>query len=568
MKTFKRLIVFLFLFVSFNVYSFQLIDRPTEGRQFETLTFRFEENLGFENPFDLETNKVELHILLPDYTRLNLSFFYNGLNADSVEKWEARFSPGEAGTYNFSVMINGVMKENFNVDIDANDEMNMGGLKLSKHLGVFEYESGEAFRGIGLNVCWAANYEYYFKKMQAAGINITRIWICPWHLSFEWAETGLGHYNLQSANRLDEILSLAKKYGIYIILCIDYHGVAPKGIGYFGEGKWKESPYNKINGGPCANPEDIFTNYDAREYYKKKYKYIVSRFGYSANIAAWEFYNEVDLMAGKSLPVNLWHIEMAEYVKSIDVHHRLVTSSSTRSYPEKVIDAFKSPAIDFTMYHQYNNLNIGPYVSDLTDVMLEYYQKPFVLAEFGVEYRGGERTYKLDPEHIGIHNGIWSGWFCETPVIPLSWWWDNYIDKYNFWSEYKNLSQFASLMDFNKDNLNYKTLVAGDPDVNKDKRIPSMVRCIYYGDAAALWFKNEFYQWSRMYEGETLTQMDSFVQVIPDLVPGDYDIKWYDPQTGLFLTTVNDIEVKADGVLKLQVPSFLKDVACIINRKS
>ena len=393
------------------------------------------------------------------------------------------------------------------------------------------------------------------------------IWLCPWHLSFEWTETGLGRYNLKSADRLDKILNLAQKYGIYIILCIDYHGVARKGMGYFGENRWPENPYNISNGGPCAKPEDIFTNYEARQYFKKKYKYIVSRYGHSSNIVAWEFYNEVDLMAGKSIPVNRWHIEMAEYVKSIDVHNRLVSTSSTRSFPEKVVDAFKSPAMDFVMFHQYNNLNIGPYVTDLTEAMLEYYQKPIVLAEFGVEYRGGDRTYKLDPQHIGLHNGIWSGWFNETPIIPLSWWWDNYIDKYDIWSEYKNLSQFVAAMDFSKDNLVYKTLIAGEEETIGSERIPAIVRCVYYGDVAALWFKNEFYQWSRMNEGEVLSQVDSFRQVIPNLVKGSYIIKWYDPQTGKYAQNEDKAEVKEDGILKLVVPTFLKDVACLLIRE-
>ena len=227
----------------------ELIDRPTEGRQYENLVFHFAENLNFENPFDLETNRVELRIQQPDFSKLVLSFFYNGLNKDSLELWEARFAPKQEGNYLFSFMIDGILQEQFELPVESNNDEKQGGLKLSNNLGIFQYESGEAFRGIGLNVCWASNYEYYFKKMKAAGMNITRIWICPWHLSFEWRQTGLGHYDLSSANRLDGILELAEKYGIYIILCIDYHGVAQKGEGFFRENRWLENPYNKTNGG-------------------------------------------------------------------------------------------------------------------------------------------------------------------------------------------------------------------------------------------------------------------------------------------------------------------------------
>lgn len=79
--------VLLILFsICVNAFAIELIDRPTSGRQYETLTFRFNENLKFENPFDLETNRMELHIQQPDFSRRVLSFIYDGLN--------------EKGTYN------------------------------------------------------------------------------------------------------------------------------------------------------------------------------------------------------------------------------------------------------------------------------------------------------------------------------------------------------------------------------------------------------------------------------------------------------------------------------------
>ena len=543
-----------------------LIERPTKGRQYETLRFRFVENLGFQNPFDLQTNHVELLIQQPDFSKRVFSFFYDGLNKDSVEQWEARFTPKQAGLHRFTVRINGKVHTQFELPVGENEGKKQGGLKLSGRNGAFEYESGEAFRGFGLNVCWAQDYEYYFKKMQAAGMNITRIWMCPWHLSIEWQETGLGRYNLGSVRRLDAILQLADKYGIYVILCMDYHGIARKGMGYFRENRWPVNPYNTINGGPCVDGAELFTNAEAKKFFKKKYKYIVSRFGHSSRIAAWEFLNETDLMAGKSIPVNRWHIEMAEYIKSIDVHERLVTTSSTRSFPEKVVDAFRSPAMDFVMFHEYNKLDMAPYITDLHEAAIEYYQKPIVVGEFGVEYRGGDRTFKVDSQHVGLHNGIWSGWFSETPIMPLSWWWDNYIDRHDLWREYASLSRFAESMDFNAKHLVFKTLPAGHREADPQRQVPCMVRCIYSADRCAIWLKNEEYQWSLVSEGKEPTEMGAFSQPIPDLVPGRYSIAWYDPQTGKYFEKTSEAEVKVDGMLLLSVPSFSKDLACLVKR--
>ena len=392
--------------------------------------------------------------------------------------------------------------------------------------------------------------------------------MCPWNLSFEWQETGLGRYNLETARRLDEILDLADKYGIYIILCLDYHGIARKGLGFFKENRWLVNPYNTVNGGPCNNGSELFTNAIAKEYYKKKYKYIISRYGFNSHIATWEFFNEADLMAGQAIPMNRWHIEMAEYIQATDIHHRMVSTSSTRRFPEKVVDAFKSPAMDYVMFHDYNTPNLAPFITNIHEAAIEYYQKPMVLGEIGVEYRGADRTMQVDSQHVGLHNFIWAGWFNQTPVIPMSWWWDNYIDPQNLWTEYEKLSLFAQKMDFNQDHLVFKTLTAGKSLEGPDKQVSCLVRCIYYGPDCALWLKHINYQWWMVNEGNEPLELPPFIQIVPDLVPGQYTITWYDPQTGEFLENRRSEAVKEDGLLSLDVASFAKDMACIIRRKS
>jgi hypothetical protein len=558
----------LLFFASVTQGEITLLHRPATGRQYETLTFRFKKNLHFANPFDLVSNRVELKILDPGGTPETLSFFYDGLSTDSVEQWEARFTPERAGMYHMDVLLNGEVQSAFDVSIAPNREKKKGGLRLSGDLRKFAYATGEPFRGIGINVCWTDDYEYYFRKMRACGMNTTRIWMCPWNLSFEWQETGLGRYNLQSARRLDSILALAERYGIFVILCMDYHGVARKGWGYFKENRWTASPYNHANGGPCLTAADLFTNAEAKEYSRRKYLYIVSRFGHSPQILAWEFYNETDLMAGKTMPVNRWHVEMAEFVHAVDVHRHLVSTSSTRSFPEKAIDAFKDPSLDFVMYHEYNNVNFAPYIVEFHEATTEYYRKPVVLAEFGVEFRGADLTYKADSLHVGLHNGIWAGWFSETPVVPLSWWWDNYIDPHNLWYEYANLTRFADSLDLSSGRLAFATLVPGVLTASPQEQARSMVRCMYVADGCALWLKNEEYQWSIVQQGGALPPIAAFSQPVPDLAPGRYRILWYDPQTGRFAPETGDGEVKEDGILLLPVPAFARDLACLVKKMS
>jgi hypothetical protein len=547
-----------------NATALTLATRPTAGIQYETMRFTVAGNFGFDNPFDLITNRVELHIRMPDSSKQVLSFFFNGLTPEKTEWWEARFAPKQPGRHGFSFRIGGKEQERFSLTVAANPGKKQGGLRLSDNFGAFRFESGEPFRGAGLNVCWADDYEQYFTKMSAVGLNTSRIWLCPWHLAFEWSKTGLGRYDLAAAQRLDTILELAKTYGIFILLCIDYHGVAQKEAGFFRENRWRENPYNKANGGPCADPADLFTDSIAGLLMKRKYKYIVSRYGHSANIAAWEFFNEADLMAGKAGPMNRWHVAMAKYVKSIDVHRRLVSSSATRRGIEKVVDAFRTPGFDFVMYHDYNMLDVAPHLMNVMEMGEEFYHKPVVIGEFGIEYRGGELTNSFDPEHIGLHNGMWAGFFDETPILPMTWWWDSYIDKYNVWPLFGNLTRFADSLDFGARPLVFKQL---EPDFRmqypKAKSL-CIARMLQAGKRYAFWFKSGNYIWSAKTTGIKQVKIDSFIQKVPGVLPGSYSVIWYDPHKGNFADTTVMVAVADDGILTFTVPPFAKDMVCLV----
>ncbi len=563
MKTI-HLIMFIIITVFSRPFPVELKYSPNRCIQFEKIVFMFSENLKFDNPFDLETNRVELLIEQPDSSRRLLSFFFNGVNAVNIEQWEARFTPKLSGYHRFTLIIDGKEYSRLGVEVAPNRDKRAGGLILSDIYGTFRFENGGAFRGIGMNVCWADDYEYYFRKMNSSKMNITRIWLCPWHLPFEWSKTGLGRYDLKSAQRLDTIIELARKYGIYIILCIDYHGVAQKSAGFFRENRWHENPYNKKNGGPCTTAASVFTDPTAKSYQKKKYKYIISRYGFSPNIAAWEFFNEADLTAGDAVSVNKWHIETAEYVKSIDIHRRLVSTSSTRAYVEKLVDAFRSKALDFVMFHDYNMTDVAPHIINLAELGREFYFKPLVIGEFGVEFRGAELTAASDPEHTGLHNGIWAGLFGETPLLPMSWWWDSYIDKLDLWHEFTYLSRFADSLDFNSSPLTFSSLQCNYLQQYPKSKSYCTVRCIRAGKRYALWFKNSCYIWSARTAGIKSETIGCFVQTISEIASGRYTVLWFDPQRGSFADTSESVTVGKEGLMSLSVPSFEKDIACLI----
>lgn len=394
------------------------------------------------NPFDNTEIKVDLLVTTPSNEKIIQPGFYDGAQ-DEVSSWGVRFTPLETGKYSFQFMIENqrdtIISKTFSVHVIPSERN--GFLRLNPQSDyTLKYDAGKLFRGFGENVCWSDNFEHYFKKLNAVGCNFVRIWMCPWNLYLEWAEPGLGKYNLQNAAQLDSVLSLAEKYDIYIMLCFDYHGVVQKQQGYFHENKWNENPYNQKNGGPCKTQSDFFSSPIAKKCYKNRLNYIVARYAFSPHIFAWEFWNEVDLTAGKLEDIITWHREMAAYLREIDPYKHLITTSfSSMEIPE----IWQINEIDITQTHLYNKPNYAEFIPETIARHILKYQKPHVIGEFGSDYRGSKETRENDPQNAAIHNGLWAGLFSPTPISPLSWWWDELIETDNLYFHFQAITNFA-----------------------------------------------------------------------------------------------------------------------------
>ena len=148
------------------------------------------------------------------------------------------------------------------------------------------FDNGDQFRGIGTNIGWEPrrrrnqkhSYDTLFPRIAAQGLNTVRTWMCPWNMPLEWNGRQLGEYDEDALRRLDEMFALAEKSGLYVVLVLGYHGELQTVSGSFpNNDRWKENPYNVVNGGPCETPADFFTNEQAKALYKKRLKMLVAR---------------------------------------------------------------------------------------------------------------------------------------------------------------------------------------------------------------------------------------------------------------------------------------------------
>jgi len=413
-----------------------LSEKPGSMELYQSVTFKFMVPGLLKNPFDPDEISLNANIITSEKDSLIIPGFFAG---DSV--WYVKYTPQKTGfcDIRFYLSYKDSVLEIDSTSINITESDRDGFIRLDSLSNYnFRFDSGKIFRGIGENVCWAGDFEYYFQKLNENDCNFTRIWMCPWGLSLEWEETGLGRYNLENAARLDSILILAEKYDIYIMLCFGYHGVIQRGQGHFNENKWAKNPYSLVNGGPCKFSFEFFTDSLAKSYYKKRLRYLVARYGHNTRIQSWEFWNEVDLTTGKPNDVIAWHWEMGAYLRNIDPYKHLISSSfSSSDYP----DLWYCKYIDFSQIHLYNDPDLVYATKESIRWHTKLFNKPHVIGEYGVEYRGGPETIAADSQFVGIHNGLWAGFISPTPIIPMTWWWDEVIDPQDLYFEFRNIGK-------------------------------------------------------------------------------------------------------------------------------
>jgi hypothetical protein len=157
---------------------------------------------------------------------------------------------------------------------------------------------------------------------------------------------------------------------------------------------------------------------------------VVARWGYSPNIAAWEFFNEVDnavFTQQDSLliphaAVALWHAEMSRYLKDIDPYQHLVTTSISH---RDILGMNSIPYLDFNQKHIYKHTEKIPAIYP---DYIQNFGKPYVVGEFGFRWEDADPTYAADYNY-DYRRGLWYGLFSPTPVLPMTWWWELFDDQ-------------------------------------------------------------------------------------------------------------------------------------------
>lgn len=412
----------------------------TAVRQFEKAEWDIVVAEQYRNAYDQREVTLDLVLTSPTGQPVVLPCYFER-NEGAGSAWKARFAPRETGTYSGFFRLT---RKAGTVESAGSSFAVAAGPKpgfLHAHdLYTFRFDNGQLFRGIGENVAWESRsfedpkwtYDYLLPTLARNGANFFRTWMCYWNLPLEWQKVSsttrytnsTDYFHPGAIRRMDQLVQLTDSLGLYCMLTLDWHGHLME------QGGWKNSPYNVRNGGPARTPTEFFTLPAARERYKNKLRYVVARWGYSPNIAAWEFFNEVDnavFTQQDSLliphdAVTLWHGEMSRYLKDIDPYQHLVTTS---------ISHRDILGLNAVAYFDFNQKHIYKHTEKIPAIYPQYIQttgRPYVVGEFGYRWEDADPAYK-DGFNYDYRRGLWYGLFSPTPILPMTWWWELFDDQ-------------------------------------------------------------------------------------------------------------------------------------------
>ena len=407
----------------------------------------------FTNPYNYSEINLKTIFISPSGEKDTVDgFYYQDYNivsettgeliTNGTPEWKVRFSPTEIGVWQYQVYCtdaNGISNIE-SQDFECVASNSKGYIRVANNM-FLKYDDGSQFFAIGENLCWNVNsmggvdvnqtfvnYSEWLDTLTVYNGNYFRLWMSDWAFALEWNDTGLRDYSNRQDNAfyLDWVVEYAETKDAYLELCLNHHG---QFVASGGDAIWSGNPYNSANGGPCTSSNEFFTNTDAKNHYKNRLRYINARWGYSTSILAWEQFNEMDLIGSYytyKTDIANWTIEMANYIKSIDVNNHLNSTSFVSD--TKGFDIWNADVIDYTQTHHYSaDAEIELALNNRTHNFLTNFDKPTKIGEYSLSTNGASVVIGYDDSAIHVHNATWSTALSGSFGISMSWWWKWYV---------------------------------------------------------------------------------------------------------------------------------------------
>lgn len=539
----------------------------------------------FENIITYATGATAINssFVLADFVAEDLeNYKYGDINGKEVitikdtGNFKIRFRFTEVGEWTFRVVMekNNVTMCTYTSSVTAtenpDEEKNRGIIEVEPTLKRnFMFEDGTPYAPIGMNVPYSVDpirgsydYDSYFPKMAAAGMNFSRTWLTFIGNGVANTEDGvLGYDSRQDkAYSFDHILDLAEEYGIYLQIPMMHTGWLRLESDNAISGKWNACPYNVANGGYLNEPSEFFTDERAKEDTKKLLRYYVARYGYSRNIMNWELYNEVGLVSGyDENETKEWADEMGSYLHSIDPYRHLVSMSSGNDYSDL---CYTSEELDFTSFHSYIYGNQYAQLSVSETVRIyEWLDKPAMVGEIAGREGSESINYATDPDYYVLRQSPYV-MFGGAGASSMMFYWQM-CDKYDLYSVVTPAVKLFELLP-NK----WITM----PQIKASTTNSDETNVLYQsGRSISVWgFKDNTSAYIYMMDNQysfantsPLSKTDTVLN-LKDMQDGEYTIRFFDTQKGVVYETITASASK--GKLTISVPEWSTDIALLIEK--
>lgn len=451
-----------------------------QASKFNKVEGRVKFKAEYENPFNYNDISMTVHITTPDGKEVVIDGFYMELLRElmygykKLEKaeWRWRYTPCTPGTYRYHIEVKDSRSrtaKSQEYTFSVADSKEKGFLRVSKFDSHYlRFDDGSFFFGIGYpNMTWTDKgidewNKHHMSQLMAFRCNYTSVnFGGMWNTGLTLEDSySIDHapmrYSMLNAARIDKLLELCKKRGIYVMPCLFQ---TQWGLSMH----WNGNAYKKF----CKDSTEIFTNPEVDRLLRNRYRYTMARYGYSTNILAWELFNEIEFTQGylKDRKAAMKYIEnMADYLREIDPNKHLVTVSCTMD------GQVQNSNLDAVIVH--------PYGRDTADIIMSSLaatypaNKPTIGGESGISYPDARDADLFDKEGISLHNSLYASLFGGAGGTILHWWFNLYLDIIDRYDHYVKFHDYIEGLELDKEGFVLKRGMVNGNQKNTAVMIP------------------------------------------------------------------------------------------------
>ena len=306
-----------------------------------------------------------------------------------------------------------------------------------------------------------AEYERWFRKLSEAGGNHARIWLGQEYLCVDTEDPTKP--DLLQFEKLDRILELARKYGIYLKLSFDhfrFFGESVYGDAYSDSLKRIFGKRYVLDGEECASMTRWIREEKWRSAWKDKIRQYLKRYGGDPIVFCFELWNEMNAVEADYGDVIEWNRDMARSLIPLAPENMWCQSLGSMDSADNtaIYDRFPFGCFSFSQFHRY--LDQGAKIRECREDGYAFTKSgievaarpemPVLLAETGAVndcHSGPFRYYMSDDRGVIFADTVYPAAFLGAAGCGQIWHWGVYAENKGLFSMLKPLAEAFSGVD-------------------------------------------------------------------------------------------------------------------------